>query len=120
MVLPMKCAKCGKEIKEGEAVKKDNSFLCEDCYFDELSPVRVCDPWAVMLAKKAGGKRLTERQRRIYELVRSRGKAKAEEIARELGMSVKEVEREFAILRHLELVKGRKEGDEVFIVPFDS
>jgi transcription initiation factor IIE alpha subunit len=42
------------------------------------------------------------------------------EIARKLGMSVKEVEREFAILRHLELVKGRKEGDEVFIVPFDS
>ncbi|MEG9194809.1 MAG: hypothetical protein V6S10_05760 [Candidatus Methanoglobus sp.] len=73
-----------------------------------------------MLAKKAGGKKLTERQKRIYELVRSRGKAKAEEIARELGMSVKEVEREFAILRHLELVKGRKEGDEVFIVPFDS
>ena len=43
MVLPVKCAKCEKEIDEGEAVKKDNSFLCEDCYFDELNPVRVCD-----------------------------------------------------------------------------
>ncbi len=116
----MKCTRCGKEIDEGEAVKKDNSFLCEDCYFDDLGPVRVCDPWAVMLAKKFGGKKLTERQKKIFELVRSRGKVKAEEIARELGIGVKEVEREFAVLRHLELVKGRKEGDEVFIVPFDS
>jgi len=66
-----------------------------------------------MLAKKAGGKRLTE-------LVRSKGKAKAEEIARELGISVKEIEREFAVLRHIELVKGRKKGGKVFIVPFDS
>ncbi|MDK2796285.1 MAG: hypothetical protein PWQ58_1484 [Archaeoglobaceae archaeon] len=115
----MKCTRCGKEIGE-EVLKKDDSLLCEDCYFDEISPVRVCDPWAVMLAKKAGKKKLTDRQKKIYELVKSRGKAKIEDIARELDINLKEVERELAVLRHLELVKGRKEGNEVFIVPFDS
>jgi len=114
----MKCAKCGRELKEEEVVRRGDAFLCEDCYFDEEQP-RVCDPWAVILAKKAG-KKLSERQKAIYELIRQRGKVKAEEIARELGLSLKELEREFAVLRHLELVKGRKERDEVFLVPFDS
>ncbi|HIH69343.1 hypothetical protein [Methermicoccus shengliensis] len=117
----MECSKCGGEIKPEEAVKIGNRVLCEDCYFDEIDRVRTCDPWAVMLAKKAKtGKKLTQRQQAIYDIVKERGKAKIEEIAKELGIRGGDVEREIAVLRHLELVKGRKEGNEVFIVPFDS
>lgn len=115
----MKCTRCGKEIGE-DVLKKDDVILCEDCYFDEISSLRICDPWAVMLAKKTGRKKLTDRQKKIYELVKSKGKAKTDEIAKELGLNLKEAEREIAVLRHLELVKGKKEIDGIFIVPFDS
>lgn len=117
----MRCSKCGAELKPDEAVNVGGRVLCEDCYFDEVDKVRTCDPWAVMLAKKAKtGEKITQRQQAIYDLIRKRGKIKVEEIARELGMKIIEVEREIAVLRHLELVKGRKEGNEVFIVPFDA
>jgi len=65
-------------------------------------------------------KRLTEKQRQIYELIIKKGKIKAEEIAQQLGLNLKGVEREVAILRHLELVKAKKEGNEVFLIPFEA
>jgi len=116
----MICSKCGGEIKPEEAVKDGNRVLCEDCYFDEVSPVRVCDPWAVMLAKKAKTKKLKERQQAIYDLVKRRGKVRIEDVAKELGIAIADVEREFAVLRHLELIKARREGNDIFIVSFDS
>jgi len=116
----MRCIRCGKEMNEKEAIKEENLLFCEDCYFDKASPVRTCDPWAVMLAKKMVEKRLTEKQRQIYELIIKKGKIKAEEIAQQLGLNLKEVEREVAILRHLELVKAKKEGNEVFLIPFEA
>jgi len=53
----MRCIRCGKEMNEKEAIKEGNPLFCEDCYFDKASPVRACDPWAVMLAKKDGGEK---------------------------------------------------------------
>lgn len=116
----MRCSKCGMEINPEEAVKDGNMVLCEDCYFDEIDRVRTCDPWAVMLAKKANTGKLTQRQQAIYDLVKRKGKVRIEDVARELGIRTADVEREFAVLRHLELVKARREGNDIFIVPFDS
>lgn len=116
----MRCSKCGVEIKPEEAVKVGERAFCEDCYFDEIGRVRTCDPWAVMLAKKANTKKLTKRQQAIYDLVKRMGRVRIEDVSRELGIRTAEVEREFAVLRHLELVKARRDGNDIFIVPFDS
>ncbi len=70
----MRCIRCGKEVNKKEAIKEGNLLFCEDCYFDKASPVRTCDAWGVMLAKKMGEKRLTEKQRQIYELIIKKGR----------------------------------------------
>jgi len=48
------------------------------------------------------------------------GGAKREEIARRFSLRPDELENEFAILRHCELVKGQKREDGVYIVPFED
>ncbi len=47
----MNCEKCGASIDAGEERELRDQVFCEDCYIDALSPVRVCDPWAVYSAK---------------------------------------------------------------------
>jgi NMD protein affecting ribosome stability and mRNA decay len=45
------CAKCGAACDPAEAREHQGQMLCEDCYLDAMSPVKVCDPWAVHTAK---------------------------------------------------------------------
>lgn len=116
----MKCVRCGKELGEGEALQKGGVILCEDCYMEE-GRVQACNPWAVRSAKIFSRLRrpnLTERQRRIYGLVSSLKKVTPQELADKLGLSLGEVQDDLAVLRHFELVKSRKEGDRIFVVPF--
>ncbi len=121
----MKCDSCGKEIEKGEAFSHQGQTLCDDCYMDIRLKPKACDPWAVRLAtstrEHAGidaETDLTEKQKSIYALIKKRGKVTAEEVTEELNITLNELEREFATLRHCELVKGRKEGDKVYLMPF--
>ena len=121
----MKCSRCGCALVEGEAHTLNGETLCDDCYLDASSPVRVCDPWAVYTATHSrelsglkGTEGLTELQRAIYGFVRERGKATREEIMARFNIAPGELETQFAVLRHCELLKGHKEGDRVYVVPF--
>lgn len=51
----MLCQKenCQAEIEEGEGREFQGKLLCDDCYMDALSPVRICNPWAVRSASLA-------------------------------------------------------------------
>jgi len=87
--------------------------------------LKACDPWAVRLATRTressgvyGSEGLNESQQTIYNLIKSSKKISAAELTEELNISMAELERELATLRHCELVKGSKEGDKVYIVPF--
>jgi len=116
----MRCIRCGKELGEEEALKKDGVVLCEDCYIEE-GRVQACNPWAVRSARifaRMVKPNLTQRQREILDLVTSLGKVRPEELAERTGMSLKEVQDVIAVLRHFELVKGKKEGSEIYVVPF--
>lgn len=83
---------------------------------DVLSPPRACDPWAVRSAQtslkgkdKLAG--LTQIQKRVVQFIEEKGEATAEEIAMVVGISQQEFAREFATLRHMEILRGfRKEG----------
>ena len=121
----MKCSRCGKEIKEVDSYTHFGETMCEDCYLDMRLGVTACDPWAVHSATKlressglVEAEGLTELQKAIYGLVKSKGKVTRQEVMRNLNLSEQEIQKQLAILRHCELVKGHKEGDNVYLIPF--
>ncbi len=121
----VKCQKCGLEISGGDEFKYGGQILCEDCYFKSAHRVQTCDPMAVRSAqrfRKASGLEaatgLTEQQRAIYEFIKSKGKVTGVELYTKFCLSPQELENQIAILRHCELVKGRKEGKKVYLTPF--
>ena len=121
----MKCDICGQEIKEGDSYAHMGETLCEDCYLDVRLEVKACDPWAVHSATRfransglKGTEGLTDQQKEIYELVKRKGKITKEEVIENLNLSEQEIQIQLATLRHCELVKGHKEGDKVYLIPF--
>ncbi len=121
----MRCQNCGREISGDEVFATEGKTLCEDCYIDAGHRIRVCHPWAERSKKifrdshgLQGTDGLTDLQKQIYEFIRERGRATRAELAERFNLSPTELENEFAILRHCQLLKGRKEGDTVYIVPW--
>ncbi len=117
----MKCQRCGAEVQEPFTLR--SMQLCEDCYMDLLSPLKSCDPWAVHNARssmKEGEQTLLPVQQQILDAVASHGAATAESLAEELGIDPRELERQFAILRHMELLRGFKgEDGKRYLCPFN-
>lgn len=113
----MRCQKCGCSAKPEEVFNFEGQVLCEDCYVEVASRPKACDPAAVSAARAArlvghaGAVQLTELQRGIYDFLKERGRATREEVARALGTPGEEIERQFALLRHLELVRAFKGED---------
>ncbi len=110
----MKCMRCRKEFAESELVELDNRRLCEDCYMDVVSPLKACDPWAVHSAKsglESGRPQLLPLQEKMLEEIKKRGRVKPAELAEILGAELGELEKNFAILRHMELLRGCQ-GDD--------
>ncbi len=117
------CDKCGGPMEPGEARGYFGQELCEDCYVEAQSPIRTCDPWAVHSARtlkdKEGGYQLTPRQQRLYDLVKERGEVPLEEAVRHLNLnSEDELRREFAPLRHMELLRACKKDDRILLILF--
>lgn len=121
----MKCQRCQREITEEDSFGYFGERLCDDCYMDAMSPAKGCDPWAVYTAtrtRESGGLKgedgLTPLQKDIYAFIRESGKVTAAEVLRKFNLTQKEFETQFATLRHCELVRGQKEADGVYLVPF--
>jgi len=121
----MKCDRCGREIPESDAHTHRGETLCEDCYLDIRLEVKACDPWAVYSATRyresselKGTEGLNELHKAIYEFVKSKAKVTREEVMENLSISEQEMQTQLAILRHCELVKGHKEDDKVYLIPF--
>ena len=122
----LKCNRCGREVPAEDSYQHLGEALCEDCYIDIRYPAKACDPWAVYSATRSresagleGTEGLTEQQRKIYEFVKRKGKVTREEILANFNIQEMELQTNLATLRHCELVKGRKEGNCVYLVPFD-
>jgi predicted transcriptional regulator len=71
-------------------------------------------------AGQTGTEGLLDIQKNIYNYIKEKGKTTREEIIEALNIPEWELEKHIAILRHCELVKGRKEGNQVFLVLFDA
>lgn len=106
----MKCERCGQETSAEDARAHNGRTVCEDCYMDLLNPAKACDPWATYtstrLKEQADEVELTDRQQRIIDLLTEVGSAPHLEVCERLGISLAELERDVATLRHMELVRG--------------
>jgi hypothetical protein len=115
----LKCDKCKSAIKEGEEFELHGQVLCEDCYMDALSPLRICDPWAVHSAKsfvahKAGSVELTRILHEILDILKQTGGVPLDNLAQLLKIKPSDLEREIAALRHMEKVRGAlKNGKKI-------
>jgi hypothetical protein len=119
------CEKCAKKVEEQQSYKHLGRVYCEDCYMDILSPPKACDPWAVYTARSSlqGQDKfsaLTPVQRRIADYVKGRGDATAEEIMGDLNLTEQEFKREFAVLRHMEVLRGTKKETKILYTLFDA
>lgn len=102
-----------REILEAVSIKVP---LCLEYKDNCAIPPKACDPWAVRSAQTylRGKDRLaglTDFQKQIVQFIQKRGEATAEEIAMAFGVSQQQLIRDFATLRHMEILGGfRKEG----------
>jgi len=118
-----KCSKCGKTLEKHQCYEHQGNLFCEDCYTDILSPPKACDPWAVHSAKtflKGRDKlsTLTSLQKDIVNYIRKKGEATIEEIMENLNLPEEALKREFAVLRHMEILKATKKGNKIFYLLF--
>lgn len=117
----MHCDQCQSVIEPGEERSHNDRVLCEDCYLEDVSRVKVCDPWAVYCATSAERRgvpvTLTPTQTEILQILKETGGLEPPELLQELGgkLTMPQLEREFAALRHLEKVRGEKRGDKVMV-----
>ncbi|MFC1945185.1 hypothetical protein ACFLWF_00355 [Chloroflexota bacterium] len=121
----MRCQRCQRNISKNESLTYLKENLCEDCYVDAVSPAKTCNPWAVYLATRTrestglkGMEGLTPIQTEVYELIKNKEKVTSAEVMTSLRVTQRDLENIIAILRHCELVRGQKEGDKVYLVPF--
>jgi len=119
------CQRCGTKIEEEHGYQHLGALYCEDCYMDILSPPKACDPWAVYTARSSlqGQDKLsvlTPQQRRIVDYVKEKGEATAEEIMENLNIAEQEFKREFAVLRHMEVLRATKKETKILFTLFDA
>jgi hypothetical protein len=120
--MPYACAKCNKQIEKQQGYEYQGRVFCEDCYMDILSPPKACDPWAVHSAKtflkgKDKLSTLTPLQLKIVEYIREKGGATIEEMVENLNLTDEELRREFAVMRHMEVLRAtKKEGKILYVV----
>ena len=119
----VKCQGCGSDVPAENCFISEGKTLCMDCYMEAGQRIRVCDPWgerSKLIFRESHGLKgtegLTDLQKRIYEFIKTKGKVTREELTTEFGLKPVELENEFAILRHCQLLKGKKVGNKVYLV----
>src|SRR4030043_1417930 len=116
------CARCGKKIEKHQGYEHQGNLFCEDCYMDILSPLKACDPWAVHSAQtflkgKDKLSTLTPLQLSIVNYIKKKGEATLEELIQNLNLTEQALRREFAVLRHREVLGAtKKEGKILYIL----
>ena len=122
----MKCSRCAKEISEDQAYVYQGRVMCEDCVMDVGLSTKECDPWASYVDTSArkrhgatGAAELTDAEAKVYDLVKTKGKATRSEVKHALGISEEDLNSRLVTLMHSELVKemGQEGGQFLVAIP---
>jgi len=111
-------------MEKAQGYEHLGGLFCEDCYMDVLSPPKACDPWAVHSAQtflkgKYKLSMLTPLQLAIVNYLKTKVQVAFEEMIRDLRRTEEELRREFAVLRHMEILKATKKGGNVVYTLFE-
>lgn len=101
------CASCQSKVPEDELHDYAGRLLCDDCYMDALSPAKTCDPWATYTASRLTNQELSPAQESVLMVLKKLGQANMEQLLEGTGLDQKQLEREIATLKHMELVGGK-------------
>jgi len=119
----MKCSRCGKEIPEAQSYVHEGKVYCEDCLMDIGFSSRECDPWATYVDKRTtertgltGIEGFNDTQKKIYALVKKKGRATRKEVIESLGLSDAELKAQLVPLMHADLIKERSEGGTMYLI----
>jgi hypothetical protein len=115
------CTRCRVDCDEAELREFSDQRLCEDCYIERVELSKTCDPWAVHSAKNtlaSQGLRLTPDQEKLFELVKAEKEIGFPEAAKRLGMTERQLQEDFTVLRHMDLLRGAKKGSGKVITLF--
>lgn len=115
----MQCDRCSANIDDGEERELNGQILCEDCCMDLMSPLKACDPWAVYSAKSFTGHQgdnssLVPVQQKILNILKD-GPIEPAMLSERLKIKATELERELAVLRHMEKIRGELRDGKRFI-----
>ncbi len=120
----MNCSRCNRKLSENQSYVYQGKVLCEDCLMDIGLSAKECDPWATYADTSSrkrhgetGAAGLTETGAKIYELVKSQGKATRQEVMKSLGLSEADLNAQLLPLMHSDLVKEHSEGGEMYLIP---
>ena len=118
----MKCSRCGRELSEEQTYAYQGKPYCDDCLMEIGLHAGKCEPWATYLTSKEragmkGTEGLSELQKKVYEFVRSKGRATREEVMAEFGLSAQELNPQVHVLMHAELLKEHSEGNTMYLIP---
>ena len=102
------CQICQAQTPEDECHEHAGQVLCDDCYMDALNPAKSCDPWATYTASRLPDTILNPLQERIMALLKERGEVTPQDICSSLEIPAKDLEREFASLRHMQLTRAKQ------------
>jgi DeoR/GlpR family transcriptional regulator of sugar metabolism len=61
---------------------------------------------------------LTPLQLKIVNYIKEKGEVTIEEMIKNLNLTDEELRREFAVLRHMEILKATKKGEKIFYILF--
>jgi hypothetical protein len=121
----MQCELCGGVLDKDQVNNFRGKVFCEDCCFDLLNPPKVCDPPAIsstLTVRKhlgqVGTEGLSEMQKQIYAMVISKGKVSKDELSIMFKLTPLEIEKQFATLRHCELLRAQKENSTVYLTKY--
>ncbi len=121
----MKCECCGTALEQSQVNTYQGKTVCEDCCFELMNPPKTCDPTAVsstLTVRKqlgqSGTEGLTDLQKQIFDTVSERGTISKDELLGKLNLSPEEFEKQFAVLRHCELLRSFKDGSTVYLAKF--
>jgi hypothetical protein len=109
-----RCDRCGVAVAAADLIAHGGQRLCEDCYMDVVSPLKPCDPWAVHNAR--GAKNLEKPallplQQQLLDAVTEAGAITPDDLAARLNVRRQDLDKQFAVLRHMELLRGFKGED---------